>query len=46
MCEAYFMLKFSCDKTTLNGSSVKTKAFCYLYADNTDTTKSISIGEC
>ena len=38
MCEAYFMLKFSCDNTTPNGSRVKTKAFCYLYADNTDTT--------
>ena len=38
MSEAYFMLKFSCDNTTPNGSRVKTKAFCYLYADNTDTT--------
>ena len=41
MCEAYFMIKLSCNNTTPNGSRVKT-----LYADNTDTTKSISIWEC
>ena len=38
MCEAYFMIKLSCNNTTPNGSRVKTKSFCYLYADNTDTT--------
>ena len=32
------MIKLSCNNTTPNGSRVKTKSFCYLYADNTYTT--------